>query len=297
MLRPPSPKTPSYIARIEKIESDAAGRVKMWCRWYYRPEESIGGRRCFHGVKELFLSDHYDGCYPEAVEGVCSVHNLKDYAYLDVVEEEDFFCRFEYNASTGMFAPESVAVYCKCEMPYNPDNLMLVPPGHQDVRMAELEARRLGWSARAIKTWSARAIKTFGMAELEARKLKYPTTGTEALLMGMLTEGTNYGARFMRANGIKLMDLRVRTVELLGKADMYYFSAEHPPLTEPALAALQWAIAKHKELGRTGEISTALILLGIWEQRECAGHKLLAQLGFHDALASQLTADLSAVAA
>ncbi|CAI5479146.1 unnamed protein product [Closterium sp. Yama58-4] len=186
------------------------------------------------------------------------------------------------------------------------------------------------------------------MAELEARKLKYPTTGTEALLMGMLTEGecfscvlgvltevvckcklkyythtgteallmgmltegecfscvlgvltegTNYGARFLRANGIKLMDLRVKTVELLGKADMYYFSPEHPPLTEPALAALQWAIAKHKELGRAGEISTALILLGIWEQRESAGHKLLAQLGFHDALASQLTADLSAVAA
>jgi hypothetical protein len=27
------------------------------------------------------------------------------------------------------------------------------------------------------------------MAELEARKLKYPQTGTEAFLMGMLTEG------------------------------------------------------------------------------------------------------------
>lgn len=37
--------------------------------------------------------------------------------------------------------------------------------------------------------WSARAIKSFGMAELEARKLKYPNTGTEALLMGILVEG------------------------------------------------------------------------------------------------------------
>ena len=34
-----------------------------------------------------------------------------------------------------------------------------------------------------------RAIKAFGMAELEARKLKYPKTGTEALLMGILVEG------------------------------------------------------------------------------------------------------------
>ncbi|GJP80551.1 hypothetical protein CLOP_g10755 [Closterium sp. NIES-67] len=125
MLRPPSPKTPPYIARIERIECDAANRVKMWCRWYYRPEESMEGRRQFHGVKELFLSDHYDGCYPEAVESLCSVHSLKEYAYLSAVEEEDFFCRFEYNASTGVFAPERVAVYCKCEMPYNPDNLMV----------------------------------------------------------------------------------------------------------------------------------------------------------------------------
>lgn len=28
------------------------------------------------------------------------------------------------------------------------------------------------------------------MGELEARKLKYPNTGTEALLMGILIEGT-----------------------------------------------------------------------------------------------------------
>ncbi len=32
-------------------------------------------------------------------------------------------------------------------------------------------------------------MKSFSMSELEARKLKYPTTGTEALLMGIMTEG------------------------------------------------------------------------------------------------------------
>lgn len=40
--------------------------------------------------------------------------------------------------------------------------------------------------------WSRRAIKSFAMAELEARKLKYPTTGTEALLMGILIEGISF---------------------------------------------------------------------------------------------------------
>lgn len=37
--------------------------------------------------------------------------------------------------------------------------------------------------------WSRRAIKSFAMGELEARKLKYPNTGTEAILMGILVEG------------------------------------------------------------------------------------------------------------
>lgn len=36
--------------------------------------------------------------------------------------------------------------------------------------------------------WFSKAIKSFAMSELEARKLKYLTTGTEALLMGVLIE-------------------------------------------------------------------------------------------------------------
>eukprot|EP00271_Cylindrocystis_brebissonii_P011957 TRINITY_DN29992_c0_g1_i1.p1 TRINITY_DN29992_c0_g1~~TRINITY_DN29992_c0_g1_i1.p1 ORF type:complete len:238 (-),score=26.52 TRINITY_DN29992_c0_g1_i1:949-1662(-) len=124
-LRPPEPATPQYIARIERIESDAHERISLRCRWYYRPEESLGGRRQFHGSKELFLSDHFDSCSPDAVEGFCSVLPFKEYTRLDKVGEEDFFCRFEYKASSGTFSPDRVAVYCKCEMPYNPDDLMI----------------------------------------------------------------------------------------------------------------------------------------------------------------------------
>ncbi|URE28490.1 ATP-dependent Clp protease ATP-binding subunit [Musa troglodytarum] len=50
-------------------------------------------------------------------------------------------------------------------------------------------------SAEKLPRWSLRAIKAFGMAELEARKLKYPNTGTEALLMGILVEGTSEAAK------------------------------------------------------------------------------------------------------
>ncbi|GFY94406.1 PHD finger family protein [Actinidia rufa] len=126
LMRPSDSSKPSYVARVERIESDArGGNVRVHVRWYYRPEESIGGRRQFHGSKEVFLSDHYDIQSGDTIEGKCTVHSFKSYTKLDAVGNDDFFCRFEYNSSTGAFNPDRVAVYCKCEMPYNPDDLMV----------------------------------------------------------------------------------------------------------------------------------------------------------------------------
>ncbi|KAK9143679.1 hypothetical protein Syun_013079 [Stephania yunnanensis] len=136
--------------------------------------------------------------------------------------------------------------------------------------------------------WSARSIKSFAMGELEARKLKYPKTGTEALLMGILVEGTSNAAKFLRANGVTLFKVRDETIKLLGKSDMYFFSPEHPPLTEPAQRALDWAVDEKLKSGDSGEITTSHLLLGIWSEKESAGHKILAALGFDDTKAAEL---------
>ncbi|XP_021286500.1 ATP-dependent Clp protease ATP-binding subunit CLPT1, chloroplastic [Herrania umbratica] len=136
--------------------------------------------------------------------------------------------------------------------------------------------------------WSARSIKSFAMAELEARKLKYPNTGTEALLMGILVEGTSQAAKFLRANGITLFKVREETVNLLGKSDMYFFSPEHPPLTEQAQRALDWAVDEKLKSGESGEITTTYLLLGIWSEKESAGYMILATLGFNDEKAKDL---------
>ena len=69
------------------------------------------------------------------------------------------------------------------------------------MRRIGYEAVHLTNSPALMNRWSARAIKTFGMAELEARKLKYPTTGTEALLMGLLTEGESGTKSNCRSEG------------------------------------------------------------------------------------------------
>jgi len=45
---------------------------------------------------------------------------------------------------------------------------------------------------------------------------------------------------------------REETVELLGKSDLFFFSPEHPPLTEPAQKALDWAIEEKLKSGMHG---------------------------------------------
>ncbi|KAK3220918.1 hypothetical protein Dsin_014888 [Dipteronia sinensis] len=141
--------------------------------------------------------------------------------------------------------------------------------------------------------WSARSIRSFAMAELEARKLKYPNTGTESLLMGILVEGTSTAAKFLRANGITLFKVREESVNLLGRSDLYIFSAEHPPLTEPAQRVLDWAINEKMKSGDSGEITTAYLLLGIWSEKDSAGQLILATLGFNDEKAKEVAKSMN----
>lgn len=111
LMRPSDAEKPPYVARVERIEADHRGSARVRVRWYYRPEESAGGRRQFHGAKELFLSDHYDVQSARTIEGTCVVHSFKSYTKLEDVGPEDYFCRFEYKAATGGFTPDRVAVY------------------------------------------------------------------------------------------------------------------------------------------------------------------------------------------
>lgn len=139
-------------------------------------------------------------------------------------------------------------------------------------------------SSPAGAKWEARALKSFSMAELEARKLKYPNTGTESLLLGILTEGTSEAAKFLRKNGVTLFGAKDEIINLLGKADMYYFSPEHPPLTSSAQKAIAWAAdpANKPEWVSGEELSTTMLIIGIWAQKGSAGQKILEKLGIND---------------
>lgn len=71
------------------------------------------------------------------------------------------------------------------------------------------------------------------------------------LLFSFFNAGTSEAAKFLRENGITLFKVREETVKLLGKADMYFFSPEHPPLTEAAQEALDWAVDQKLRSGQS----------------------------------------------
>lgn len=128
LINPEGVQTQPYIGRVKEIlqASNHEEDIKILVSWYYRPEEAVGGRKAFHGEKELFSSDHLDWCHRNTVIGKCRVHTLKKYESLASVGEHDYFTRFHYKPAKKEFEPDRVPVYCNCEMPYNPDKAMIM---------------------------------------------------------------------------------------------------------------------------------------------------------------------------
>ncbi|CAN0902605.1 ATP-dependent Clp protease ATP-binding subunit CLPT2, chloroplastic [Linum grandiflorum] len=144
-------------------------------------------------------------------------------------------------------------------------------------------------SATLPTKWSSRSIRSYGLAELEARKLKYGETGTECLLLGILIEGTSAAAKFLRANGATTYKIRDEIVNMLGKRYFLTLSPEFPPPTEQALRALDNAIEETLKSGNEGEVTPSHVLLAIWSDTESVAHELLKTLGFTDEKMKELT--------
>jgi hypothetical protein len=65
-----------------------------------------------------------------------------------------------------------------------------------------------------------------------------------------LLSGTSGAAKLLRANGISLLKVREEAANVLGKSEMFYFSPMHPPLTEAAQRALDWAVNEKMKSGK-----------------------------------------------
>lgn len=120
-------------ASPSKRRKTAKGPQNDWkVLWFYKPEDAKGGRKAFHGAKELYSSNHEDDINPWCIKGHVQVHKLEQFVKLPRRGEDDYFTRFQYDFHTHEFEPEEVEVFCTCSLPYNPDVKMIVCPACHD---------------------------------------------------------------------------------------------------------------------------------------------------------------------
>ena len=101
------------LARIESVTApDVNGNQMVKFRMLYRPEETVAGRKPFHGKMELFLTDHYHTQSSDTILRKCFVHPFLAYVKLkEVFPPEDYYFRWEYEHETGWFSPDIIEVY------------------------------------------------------------------------------------------------------------------------------------------------------------------------------------------
>lgn len=78
----------------------------------------------------------------------------------------------------------------------------------------------------------------------------------------------------MRANKITLYKVREETIKLLGKADLYFFSPEHPPLTEDAQRALDSAVDLNLKAGSSSFLTQLVSVNFVSLDRRLSVNKL-----------------------
>ncbi|XP_057873551.1 ATP-dependent Clp protease ATP-binding subunit CLPT1, chloroplastic-like [Cryptomeria japonica] len=107
------------------------------------------------------------------------------------------------------------------------------------------------WAANGkIPRWSESSIRSFCLGESVARKVRYPSLGTEALLMGILMEGTSPTVKFLRANGFTLSKVWEEMISLIGLPSIWDTKVEAEiPVSEDAQKALGLAVEEKIKLG------------------------------------------------
>jgi len=181
LVNPDEAKSPPFIGRIKEIIKMSAtddDDIEITVAWFYRPEEAVGGRKTFHGEREVFSSDHLDTVHKNTVIGKCRVHTLKKYEALAQVTDQDFFSRFNYKPANKEFEPDRVPVYCICEQPYNPDKKMVLCDGCEEWFHVEC-VNETQASVDSKPSWFCPDCKAEGKADTAAAKKARLDGGSE----------------------------------------------------------------------------------------------------------------------
>jgi len=126
-----------------------------------------------------------------------------------------------------------------------------------------------------FERFSPGSMKSVMMAQAESRRLGHDRVGTEMLVVGMLAEGNDKGARVMQVLGVKYELAQQKLAEMVGTGAGG--KTVEIPFTEGAKQALEDALAKAKDEGNA-VVDSGHILRAVTCQDEGLGAKLLGHL-------------------
>jgi ATP-dependent Clp protease ATP-binding subunit ClpC len=113
-------------------------------------------------------------------------------------------------------------------------------------------------------------------AEAEARTLRHDHIGTEHLLLGVLSQADDVGARALGALGVTLGEARAHVMRIVGLPEGP--SPPELPMTPPARDALAGALREAIELGGTA-VGPEHVLLALLRERDGVAVRVLLGAG------------------
>ncbi|MEV0715274.1 ATP-dependent Clp protease ATP-binding subunit [Asanoa sp. NPDC050611] len=127
-----------------------------------------------------------------------------------------------------------------------------------------------------FERFTDRSRRVVILAQEEARIFNHASIGTEHLLLGILKEGENVGARALVGLGLSLVSVRQQVEEVIGAGGKP--AAGHIPFTPRARRVLELALREAIQLGH-GHIGPEHVLLGLVRDGGGVGAQVLAGFG------------------
>lgn len=138
--------------------------------------------------------------------------------------------------------------------------------------------------------FSDHCLTVFTHARLEAKLFNHDFLGTEQLLLGIMADETNVGAKALSSLGITLKNLRDGVAKMVQKGTGPV--SDNPPFTKRSLRVLELAFDEKRQLGGN-KIEPEHLLLGILREGEGVASLVLEDLDVHLKLRSTLIKLLS----
>ncbi len=127
-----------------------------------------------------------------------------------------------------------------------------------------------------FERFTDRSRRVVILAQEEARIFNHASIGTEHLLLGILKEGENVGARALVALGLSLPAVQQSVEEVVGSGGQA--AAGHIPFTPRARRVLELALREALQLGHA-HIGPEHLLLGLVRDGGGVGAQVLAGFG------------------